>query len=212
MRAMTSGDADESLSRRGFLTAVTGGAAIAAGAGATAAQSGTATNGNRTTTAGGEGGNGTDSDGGAAPGPTQEVTVGPGGELVFDPDELEITPGTTVRWVWDSNNHNIVVDEQPEGAGWEGTEGGPGTTYNTGHTYTHTFETTGTYEYACEPHRSAGMLGTVIVSEDAGGGGGGPQLPSSAKTLGVALVAAMLSTLSFAYFFVKYGGDYDVPE
>jgi plastocyanin len=208
---MTSGDADESLSRRGFLTAVTGGAAIAAGAGATAAQSGTATNGNRTTTAGGEDGNGTESDGGAA-GPTQEVVVGPGGRLVFEPDELEITPGTTVRWVWDSNNHNIVVDEQPEGAGWEGTEGGPGTTYDTGHTYTHTFETTGTYEYACEPHRSAGMLGTVIVSQDAGGGGGGPRLPSSAKTLGVALVAAMLSTLSFAYFFVKYGGDYDVPE
>jgi plastocyanin len=209
---MTSGDADESLSRRGFLAAVSGGAAIAAGAGGAAAQSGTTTDGNGTTATGQNGGNATESDGGAAPGPTQEVTVGPGGELVFDPDEVEITPGTTVRWVWDSNNHNIVVDEQPEGAGWEGTEGGAGTTYDTGHTYSHTFETLGTYEYACEPHRASGMLGTVVVSETAGGGGGGPRLPGSAKTLGVALTAAMVSTLSFAYFFLKYGGDYDVPE
>ncbi|MFW5938447.1 MAG: plastocyanin/azurin family copper-binding protein, partial [Halanaeroarchaeum sp.] len=169
---MTSGDADESLSRRGFLTAVTGGAAIAAGAGATAAQSGTTTNGNGTTTDGEDGDNGTESDGGGE-GSTEEVAVGPGGSLVFEPEDLEITPGTTVEWVWDSDDHNIVVDEQPDGADWEGTEGGPGTTYDTGHTYSHTFETTGTYEYACEPHRASGMLGTVVVSEDAGAGGGG---------------------------------------
>ena len=132
---------------------------------------------------------------------------------MFDPAELTIATGTTVNFVWESDLHNIVVDSQPEGAGWEGTEGGPGTTYDTGHTYSHTFETAGTYEYACEPHRAAGMLGTVVVSTDAGAeAGGGPRLPGSAKTLGVALTAAMLSTLSFAYFFLKYGGDYDVPE
>lgn len=201
---MTSGDADDSVSRRGFVTALTGGAAVAVGAGSGTAQS-TTTDGNETTAA--------ESDGGEA-GPTEEVLVGPGGEFVFEPDELEITPGTTVRWVWESDNHNIMVDEQPEGGEWEGTEGGPGTTYDTGHTHEFTFEQEGTYEYACEPHRAAGMLGTVVVSQDAGagGGGGGPRLPESATTLGVAMVAAMLSTLSFGYFFLKYGGDYELPE
>ncbi|MFT4957301.1 MAG: plastocyanin, partial [Halobacteriales archaeon] len=145
---MNSGDDDESLSRRGFLTAVSSGAAVAVGAGGAAAQ----TDGEETTTDEGR------------EAPKKEVIVGPGGELVFDPDELEITPGTTVEWVWDSDNHNIVVDEQPEGAGWEGTDGGPATTYDTGHSTEFTFETEGTYEYACEPHRSAGMLGTVVVT------------------------------------------------
>jgi plastocyanin len=193
---MNSGDDDESLSRRGFLTAVSSGAAVAVGAGGAAAQ----TDGEETTT----------DEGGEAP--KKEVIVGPGGELVFDPDELEITPGTTVEWVWDSDNHNIVVDEQPEGAGWEGTDGGPATTYDTGHSTEFTFETEGTYEYACEPHRSAGMLGTVVVTQNAGAEGGAAGLPGNTKTMGVTLVAAMLGTLSFAYFFLKYGGDYDLPE
>lgn len=157
--------------------------------------------------------NGTTMTGASGPsGSTEEVVVGPDGEFVFDPAELEIRPGTTVRWVWDSNNHNVVVDDQPEGAEWEGTEGGAGTTYDAGHTYEFTFEQEGTYEYACEPHRAAGMLGTVVVSQDAGAeASGGPRLPESATTLGVAMVATMVSTLSFAYFFLKYGGDYEAP-
>ena len=195
---MTSGQPDEHVSRRGFLTAVAGGSAIAASTAGASAQETTA--GNETTTSGG-----------GAAGPTEEVVVGPAGELVYEPEELEITPGTTVRWVWESDNHNIVVGEQPEGANWQGTPGGQNTTYDTGYTYTHTFQTLGTYNYWCQPHKAAGMIADVVVSEG-GGGDGGPRLPNSAMTIGVALTAAMVSTLSFAYFFLKYGGDYEAPE
>jgi plastocyanin len=212
------------MKRRDFLKGASG---VAGGAAATGAASSVGAAQTTTTTSGTETGDGqgsgngtatgttvgtTTAGGGGAAGPTQEVTVGPGGRLVFEPAEIEITPGTTVRWVWDSNNHNIVVDEQPEGAGWEGTEGGPGTTYDTGHTYTHTFETTGTYEYACEPHRSAGMLGTVIVSQGGGGGGGRGEVdpeemgvPYQAHYVGIATILAIVVSLLFTFFLLKYG-------
>jgi plastocyanin len=87
------------------------------------------------------------------------VTVGPGGELVFDPEELSISTGTTVRWVWDSDTHNVVPTSQPEGANWEGYP----EISDAGTEYEHTFETAGTYEYICEPHESAGMAGSITV-------------------------------------------------
>lgn len=93
------------------------------------------------------------------------VDVGPDGELVFDPEEVTISVGETVRWVWETDTHNIVVDSQPEGANWEGTEGDASTVYDTGHEYEYTFETAGTYEYICAPHESVGMVGTVEVEE-----------------------------------------------
>jgi plastocyanin len=187
--------ADDSVSRRGFLRGATGAAAAAGVAGAA---SGT-----------------------AAAQSSEEVIVGPGGELVYEPAELFITPGTTVNFAWESDNHNIVVDSQPEGAGWEGTEGGAGDLYNEGHEYSYTFETMGTHEYYCAPHLTSGMVGAITVNEsgedpDAGGGSGGssgpPPVPDSAKTLGVATIVGMLSTLGLAYFFMRYGGDYEVDE
>jgi plastocyanin len=146
-------------------------------------------------------------------GGSEEVVVGPGGSLVFEPAELTVAPGTTVKWVWESDNHNIVVESQPDGASWEGTDGAPSKTYNTGHEYSHTFETTGTYEYFCQPHKTAGMVGSITVQEGgADTGGGAPAIPSSAKTLGIATTAALVFTLGLAYFFMKYGGDYGQAE
>ncbi|WP_132061312.1 plastocyanin/azurin family copper-binding protein [Halorussus amylolyticus] len=180
---MTDTEASDSVTRRGFLRTATGAAAAAGAAGTAAAQDG---------------------------GGTEEVTVGPGGSLAYDPDSLEITPGTTVVWVWDSDNHNVVPSEAPDDSSFEGTEGGDDETYDTGHEYEHTFETEGDYEYYCTPHETAGMTATITVSADAGGGGesAGPAIPSSAKTLSVATTAAMVFTLGLAYFFLKYGGDY----
>jgi plastocyanin len=180
---MTNGTAK--LSRRAFLTTAAGTAAAAGAAGTAAAQ---------------EGG-------------SQEVVVGPGGSLVFEPgtdEPLQITPGTTVTFTWDSDNHNIVVDSQPEGAGWEGHE----PIENTGFTYEHTFETLGTYEYYCAPHESAGMVATIEVVEsiETEAPANLPQVPDSAKTLGVAATFAMVATLGLAFFFLKYGGDYEFDE
>jgi plastocyanin len=180
---------DDSVSRRGFLRATTGAAATAGVAGATA--------------------------GTAAGQSSAEVVVGPGGSLVFEPAELYVSPGTTVNFVWESDNHNVVVESQPEEGGWEGHE----PIENTGFEYSHTFETMGEYAYYCAPHQSAGMVGTIIVNESGeapssggGGGSGPPPIPDSAKTLGLATVVGMLSTLGLAYFFMRYGGDYEIDE
>ncbi|MFC6730243.1 plastocyanin/azurin family copper-binding protein [Natronoarchaeum mannanilyticum] len=90
------------------------------------------------------------------------ISVGPGGEFVFDPDAVRVEPGTLVRWLWESDFHNVVPVDRPDGADWDGeTE-----TYDQGHSYEFTFETPGTYEYVCEPHEGAGMRGYVVVSDD----------------------------------------------
>jgi plastocyanin len=185
------------LSRRGFLRAAAGTAAVTGAAGTATAQE----------------------DGG---GSTATVEVGPGGKFTYSPgtsEPLKIKPGTKVKFVWKSDNHNIVVENQPEGAGWEGTAGGETKTYNTGHEYSYTFETEGTYEYFCFPHKAAGMVATIEVTEDAGsssgGDGGGssrPTVPDSAKMLGVASTFGVASTLGLAYFFIKYGGDYGLED
>jgi len=188
---------DNAVSRRGFIRA-------AAGAGAVAGTAGTAA---------GQEGNETDSGSGSMPGAgeTEEVVVGPGGNLVFEPEELTILQGTTVNFVWDSDNHNVVVEAQPEDANWEGTEGDSSVTYDTGHEYSHTFETLGTYDYYCQPHRSAGMIASIEVVEEMSTpapAAGPPEIPDSAKTLGVAASIGMASTLGLAYFLLRFGGDY----
>jgi plastocyanin len=89
------------------------------------------------------------------------VEVGPDASFVFEPSDLDVAVGATVRWEWRSGGHNIVVDSQPDGADWSGTAGED--TYDEGHTHTHTFDTAGTYEYYCDPHRALDMVGTVTV-------------------------------------------------
>ena len=180
---MTNGNAK--LSRRAFLTTAAGTAAAAGAAGTATAQ---------------EGG-------------SEEVVVGPDGDLVFSPgtdEALQITPGTTVTFTWDSDNHNIVVDSQPDDAGWEGHE----EIENTGFSYEHTFETLGTYEYHCTPHETAGMVATIEVVEEieTEAPANLPEVPDSAKTLGVAATFAMVATLGLGFFFMKYGGDYEFEE
>lgn len=101
-------------------------------------------------------------------GGTKVVEVGPGGDFVFSPGTdapLEISTGTTVRFVWKSGGHNVHVDSQPDGAGWEG----HASVEDAGFEFEHTFGVAGEYHYWCEPHRSAGMVGDVTV--ESGGGG-----------------------------------------
>jgi plastocyanin len=191
---MTGGSGEKSITRRGFLLGA-GGVVATAASEPTAAQDG------------GSGGN--DSSGNGSPGgggTTQTVQVGPGGDLIFDPDSLTITPGTALEWVWDSDNHNIFVENQPDGGNWDGTPGGQSKLYNTGYTYSHTFDTNGEYEYYCVPHRSAGMTGTVTVGAPTGSSQ--PAIPSKAKTLGLATTGALAFVLGIGYFFLRYGGDY----
>lgn len=203
---MSDGNEDPAFSRRAFLRGATGAAASAGAAGTAAAQE----SGNKTESGGG-------GDGGGGGGPTKTVEVGPGGNLVFTPgtqEPLKITPGTTVEFVWKSDDHNIVVGEQPADANWQGTPGGKSKTYDTGYTYTHTFETLGKYNYWCQPHKTAGMVADIEVVESISTpqAPSVPQVPESAKALGVASSVAMVATLGLAFFFLKYGGEYEPPE
>ncbi|WP_231188126.1 plastocyanin/azurin family copper-binding protein [Haladaptatus sp. DYF46] len=192
---MAGGSGEKSITRRGFLLGA-GGVVATAASEPTAAQEG------------GSGGNDSSGNGssGGGGGTTQTVQVGPGGDLIFDPDSVTITPGTTLEFVWDSDNHNIFVENQPDGGNWDGTPGGQSKLYNTGYTYSHTFDTNGEYEYYCVPHRSAGMTGTVTVG--ASTGSSQPAIPSRAKTLGLVATGAFAFVLGIGYFFLRYGGDY----
>jgi hypothetical protein len=58
------------------------------------------------------------------------------------------------------------------------------------------------------------MLGTIEVVESIStpAPSNVPSVPDSAKTLGVATTFAMVATLGLAFFFMKYGGDYEIEE
>lgn len=152
-----------------------------------------------------------------------QTTIDMNDNLRFDPDSVTVAPGTTVVWEnVGTIGHTVTAygDRIPDGAtyfdsgGFDTEEaarsGYPTGTLNGGDTFEHTFETEGTFDYFCIPHEAAGMLGTVEVSSGGGGDAAGPSLPDSALTLGVATVMALLSVLALAFFFLKYGGDYDV--
>ena len=99
------------------------------------------------------------------------VTVGPDGNNEFYPETLEIDPYETVEFVWESNNHNVNPTSVPDDSDWEGEQD----TEDEGHTYSYEFTVEGTYEYQCDPHAGAGMLGTIVVGDggdnDTGGDG-----------------------------------------
>ncbi|MDZ7701324.1 MAG: plastocyanin/azurin family copper-binding protein [Halobacteriales archaeon] len=103
-------------------------------------------------------------------------------DLVFDPADIEVSAGTTV--VWENVGgvgHSVTAyeDELPDGAAYFASGGfdseeaardnyavGDADAGDVlgGESYSHTFETAGTYEYFCIPHESAGMVGTVTVT------------------------------------------------
>lgn len=183
-------DADESVSRRGFLRA-----------GATAAAAGAAATGTATAAQEGEG------SGSSGP---KVVEVGPNGNNVFKPETVYVKPGQTVKWVWKSPGHNVHATEVPSGASWDVQTEVTGPPME----YEYTFDgPTGEYNYVCDPHASLGMKGTVVVTNNPPKNEGYESiLPDSAKTLAVAAVGSMASVLGLAYFFMRYGGDYDDHE
>lgn len=82
----------------------------------------------------------------------------------FTPDELTITVGEVVEWVFEGGGHNVYPTDIPDESDWEGTEGFD--QYPKGHVHVHRFEVPGTYDYHCQPHSNLGMEGTIIVEED----------------------------------------------
>jgi len=189
--------ATASVSRRAFLRTAGGVTALSAAAGTAAGQDGTG-------------------------GTTIDMTD----DLVFDPDDTTIAPGATVPWgTVGAVSHSVTAyeDQIPDGAtffasgGFESESAArsayPNGQVRGGETFQHTFETEGTYQYFCIPHESVGMVAQLVVtSQPQQETGPTSVLPEEAKILGILVAGALASILAFAYFFMKYGGDYGGVE
>jgi plastocyanin len=94
----------------------------------------------------------------AAPAWAVDVTMGSGGNLVFDPAEVTINVGESVHFV---NGmlppHNVIVEGRPD-LGHESLAMLPGEEFDIA------FSDPGDYTYWCAPHKGAGMIGTVHVN------------------------------------------------
>jgi plastocyanin len=117
-----------------------------------------------------EGGNGGGGDGGGAAAPEQEEQparrAGPGRKTAavamrdtqFNPAEVRISAGDTVRWTNEESLPHDVDGSGPGGDFSSGPQGG----MSQGDTYKFTFREPGAYEYVCRVH-APGMAGTVTV-------------------------------------------------
>ena len=90
---------------------------------------------------------------------TIEVKLGTdAGMLAFEPSTVNISAGDTVKFV---NNklapHNAVFEGHDELSH-------PDLAFAPGESWEQTFSTAGTYDFYCEPHRGAGMVGKVVVN------------------------------------------------
>ncbi|MFC6836228.1 halocyanin domain-containing protein [Halomarina ordinaria] len=213
-------DEDTGMNRRDFLRAAGAGAGVVAASGTAAAQE-NESGGNESSGGGGGGGSGPidyggflDDAGGWEEGGTvdargeSEVTVEVGageGGLEFAPVAVHVDEGATIIWEWtgEGGSHNVVAQD---GADFE--SGSP----QASGTFEWTAEGGPIATYQCDPHAGQGMLGAVAIGEDvprsAPVAPAEPAVSDGAKTLGIASTIAIVSTLGLAYFFMRYGGDY----
>lgn len=221
---------DEGMNRRDFLRITGAGAGVVGVSGTAAAQSG----GNKSSGKKGGGNKSSGGGGGQKKGPidyggylegakgwggtgstvdktgkkkvTIKVGAGSSGKA-FKPAGVHISPGTKVTWKWTGNggSHNVVSEKDKFKSG--------SPVSKKGHTFSHTFKKSGINNYYCDPHKGMGMKGSVAVGKDiphkAPITPATPAVSNGAKTLGVATFVSMVSTLGLAYFFIKYGGDYE---
>ena len=86
-----------------------------------------------------------------------DITMGSGGNLVFEPSEVTISAGDTVTFTnGDLPPHNMVVEGFPELSH-------PDLAFVGGESFDVTFTDVGDYEFQCEPHAGAGMKGVIHV-------------------------------------------------
>lgn len=94
-----------------------------------------------------------------------------GTAFYFDPVAIAIQPGDTIEWEIVSGQHTATAfpERIPEGAEAFDT----GLLTEAGATASVTFETEGTYDYYCEPHRNLEMIGRIVVGTVGGPGNEG---------------------------------------
>ena len=86
-----------------------------------------------------------------------DISMGSGGNIVFEPSEVTISAGDTVTFTnGDLPPHNMVVADHPELSH-------PDLAFVGGESFDVTFTDAGDYEFQCEPHAGAGMKGVIHV-------------------------------------------------
>jgi halocyanin-like protein len=82
---------------------------------------------------------------------------GNGGGFAFGPPAVRVDTGTTVVWSWTGEGglHNVLAEDDTFDSG-EPVSGSDAT-------FEYTFSEAGTYLYFCEPHKSLGMKGAIVV-------------------------------------------------
>lgn len=86
-----------------------------------------------------------------------DVVMGAGANLVFDPADITINAGDTVRFVNEAlPPHNVIVKEA-SALSHEELAFAPGDSFEI------TFPDPGDYNYVCGPHEGAGMTGVIHV-------------------------------------------------
>jgi len=130
-----------------------------------------------------------------------------GGPYGFSPAAVHVDNGATVRFEWTGNGEHNVLHQNGDFESDLVAEAGVN--------FESTFDEDGIYNYYCTPHRGLGMKGSVVVGSDyatTGGGGGvkplDPQhvgVPFQAHFVGFATILAILSSLVFTFYLLKYG-------
>ena len=86
-----------------------------------------------------------------------EVTMGSGGNLIFEPSEITISAGDTITFVnGELPPHNMIVKDHPELSHSD-------LAFMGGESFEVTFPESGDYEFQCDPHAGAGMKGVIHV-------------------------------------------------
>jgi plastocyanin len=99
---------------------------------------------------------------GAVPSSAATVEVMQTG-LTFQPQNITVNVGDTVRWLWDSGSHTVTSGD-PGSCTGDGLFNEPLNMMNP--TVEFTFNAVGVVEYYCIPHCGLGMNGSVTVEQD----------------------------------------------
>ena len=78
----------------------------------------------------------------------------------FTPKDLNVSVGDTVEWQNTQGYHNVNATQ----ATYPSNPESFGNSLGTNWTFTHIFNTPGSYDYRCDAHFALGMVGTVTVS------------------------------------------------
>jgi nitrite reductase (NO-forming) len=119
--------------------------------------------------------------------------------IQYSPVQLTVQVGDTVRWVNGDSVPHTVTPADKSTWGTQGSGDAPSMWLERGDSWSFTFSAPGVYAYFCIPHAAlqadgsyAGMVGTVVVTEEAAGAppAGEEHGPAAAQPVDVAEIGA----------------------